>query len=325
MPSPSTSAIEVESAGLDARWAILATVVYADLFDAPISVQELARTCLGARMSADEVRAQIKAAPLADLVAVDAADIVTLRGRENLVALGHEGVVRTAELLERHRKVLGALASLPFVRMLALSGGTAHRNARGGDDIDLFVVATAGRAYTAYTMLYLASMLTRRRGILCPNYLVDENNLRIAYHHDLFTAHQAVSLVPIAGLTTFDAFVRANEAWVREFYPAYLPRPPGETLRPSRMQRLLERALKWSLGDELERLLSIGWRFHLGRRAASAPRPDLVLDPGILKLHLSDHRRRVLETFATRLGPFRARWGAAPAPPAAVAPPTTSQ
>ena len=223
--------------------------------------------------------------------------MLTLRGREQLVALRDDGVRRTAELLERHHTVMGALASLPFVRMLALSGGTAHKNARGGDDIDLFVVATAGRAYTAYTMLFLASTLTRRRGILCPNYLVDENHLRIAYHHDLFTAHQAISLVPIAGLETFDAFVRANEAWVRAFYPSYQPRPPGTTLRPSLLQRLAESVLRSSVGDEIERLLSIGWRFHLGRRAASAPRPDLVLDPGILKLHLSDHRRRVLREF----------------------------
>jgi hypothetical protein len=194
--------------------------------------------------------------------------------------------------------------------MLALSGGTAHKNARGGDDIDLFVVATAGRAYTAYTMLYLASTLTRRRGILCPNYLVDENHLQIAYHHDLFTAHQAISLVPIAGLDTFDAFVRANEGWVRAFYPAYLPRPPGATLSSSPVQRVVEGLLRRSLGDEIERLLSVGWRFHLGRRAASAPRPDLVLDPGILKLHLSDHRRRVLGKFAERLRPFRERWAA---------------
>jgi hypothetical protein len=229
------------------------------------------------------------------------------------VPLRDDGIRRTGELLDRHHKVIGALASLPFVRMLALSGGTAHKNARGGDDIDLFVVATAGRAYTAYTMLFLASTLTRRRGIVCPNYLVDENHLRIAYHHDLFTAHQAVSLVPIAGLDTFDAFVRANEEWVRTFYPSYLPRPPGATLRPSLLQRVAEAALRSSVGDELERLLSIGWRFHLGRRAASAPRPDLVLDPGILKLHLSDHRRRVLKNFATRLNAFRERWSTAEA------------
>jgi glycosyltransferase involved in cell wall biosynthesis len=304
------SSVTVEVAGDDPRWSILATVVYADMFDAPISVDEVARTCLGARLTAADVRARVQAAPLVELIALSGAGMLTLRGREQLVALRDEGVRRTAELLEQHHRVIGALASLPFVRMLALSGGTAHKNARGGEDIDLFVVATAGRAYTAYTMLFLASTLTRRRGILCPNYLVDENHLRIAYHHDLFTAHQAISLVPIAGLDTFDAFVRANETWVRAFYPSYLPRPPGATLRPSWLQRIAEAALRSSVGDEIERLLSIGWRFHLGRRAASAPRPDLVLDPGILKLHLSDHRRRVLQNFATRLDSFRERWSA---------------
>jgi glycosyltransferase involved in cell wall biosynthesis len=301
--------IRVEVAGDDPVWSILATVVYADMFDAPISIDEVARTCLGVRLSVGDVRVRVSAPPLAEFLTMDAAGMLTLRGREHLVALRDDGVRRTAELLDRHHKVIGALASLPFVRMLALSGGTAHKNARGGDDIDLFVVATGGRAYTAYTMLFLASYLTRRRGILCPNYLVDENHLRIAYHHDLFTAHQAISLVPIAGLDTFDAFVRANEAWVRGFYPSYLPRPPGATLRPSPLQRLIEGGLRSAVGDEIERLLSIGWRFHLGRRAASAPRPDLVLDPGILKLHLSDHRRRVLKTFAARLNTFRARWG----------------
>jgi len=307
--STSASKLTIETAGDDPAWAILATVVYADLFDAPISVEEVARTALGAKLSVADVRARVAAPPLADHL-TDTGGILTLRGREDLVARREDGVRRTAELLDRHHKVIGALASLPFVRMLALSGGTAHKNARGGDDIDLFVVATAGRAYTAYTMLFLASTLTRRRGIVCPNYLVDENHLRIAYHHDLFTAHQAISLVPIAGLDTFDAFVRANEAWVRTFYPAYLPRPPGTTLSPSPWQRLVERVMSWPVGDELERLLSVGWRFHLGRRAASAPRPDLVLDPGILKLHLSDHRRRVLESFATRLRTFRERWAA---------------
>jgi len=292
----------------DPDWAILATVVYADMFDAPISVDEAARTCLGARLTPDDVRARAQALPLGELVGLDPAGYLTLRGREELVARAKDGARRTATLLHQHRAVIAALASLPFVRMLALSGGTAHRNARGGDDIDLFVVAAARRAYTAYTMLFLASSVTRRRGIVCPNYLVDERHLRIAYHHDLFTAHQAVSLVPIAGLDAFQAFVRANEDWVRGFYPAYVPRSPAAHMTGTWAQRVVERLLGTSFGDELERLLSVGWRFHLGRRAASAPRPDLVLDPGILKLHMSDHRRRVLAEFADRLDVFRKLW-----------------
>ena len=47
----------VEVAGDDPKWSILATVVYADMFDAPISVEEVARTCLGAQLSPADVRA----------------------------------------------------------------------------------------------------------------------------------------------------------------------------------------------------------------------------------------------------------------------------
>ena len=93
-------------------------MVYADLFDAPISVEEVARTALGVRLSPDEVRKRVGAPPLSDLLTLNAEGILTLRGREDLVALREDGVRRTAALLDQHHKVIGALASLPYVRML---------------------------------------------------------------------------------------------------------------------------------------------------------------------------------------------------------------
>jgi glycosyltransferase involved in cell wall biosynthesis len=297
-------------AGADPRdWAIAATVAYADLFDAAITVEEIARSCLGLRLGAEEIRRRAGAPPLSRLVTIDAGGHLTLPGRQALIARRTDGIARTAALLERHRQVIAALAALPFIRMLALSGGTAHRNARGGDDIDLFVVAAAGHVYTAYTMLFLASRLTRTRGVVCPNYLVDEDHLEIAYHHDLFTAHQALSLVPIAGLPAFDRFVEANRDWVRDFYPGYEPRPPAARLQPTRWQDLAERALGL-FGENIERALGAAWRFHLGQRAARAPQADVVVSGGILKLHLSDHRRRVLTRFEARLDGMRAGWEA---------------
>jgi glycosyltransferase involved in cell wall biosynthesis len=294
-------------------WAIAATVAYADLFEAAVTVDDLARSCLGARLDAAEVARRAGTPPLANVVTLDHAGHLTLRGREALVARRLDGIRRTTELLDRHRPVISALAGLPFVRALALSGGTAHRNARGGDDIDLFVVTAPGRIFTTYTMLFLASRLTHTRGVVCPNYLVDEHNLEIAYQHDLFTAHQALSLVPIAGLETFDRFVAANRAWVRDFYPAYEPRPAAAVIETPALQRLAERALDLG-GESLERLLRTIWRFHLGRRAARAPRADVVVSGGILKLHLSDHRRRVLARFESRLDELRAAWPAGRTP-----------
>jgi hypothetical protein len=209
--------------------------------------------------------------------------------------------------MQKHERVISALATLPFIRMLALSGGTAHKNARGGDDIDLFVIAAGGRAYTAYTMLFLVSRLTKTRGVVCPNYLVDEDHLEIAYHHDLFTAHQAISMVPIAGMDVFARFVNANDEWIRKLYPGYSPRPPAATLGRPGLQNVFERGVGLA-GDRLEQLLRVIWRLHLGRRVARATGSDLVLGGGILKLHLSDHRRRVLDRFEQRLQALRDEW-----------------
>ena len=61
-------------------------------------------------------------------------------------------------------------------------------------------------------------------------------------------------------------------------------------------------------------MLRTVWRFHLGRRAARAPRADVVVSGGILKLHLSDHRRRVLARFESHLDELRARWTTGRAP-----------
>ena len=249
-------------------------------------------------------------ASAASLITLEEQGHLTLRGREALVARRLEGIRLTRALLDRHRRVIAALATLPFIRMLALSGGTAHRNARGGDDIDLFVVAAAGRMFTAYTMLFLASRLTRTRGIVCPNYVVDEDNLQIAFHHDLFTAHQALSLVPIAGLTTFERLVAANRDWVRAFFPGYEPREPAVVTTPSRGQRWAERVMGLG-GGAVEQALGVAWRYRLGRRAARARNADVVLSGGVLKMHLSDHRRRVLARFAGRLDELRASWPAA--------------
>ena len=96
---------------------------------------------------------------------------------------------------------------------------------------------------------------------------------------------------------------------MRDFYPSYEPRAAATTIDTSAVQRLAERAIAFG-GAAVEQLLGTAWRFHLGRRAARAPRADVVVSGGILKLHLSDHRRRVLGRFEARLDELRAKWPA---------------
>ena len=93
---------------------------------------------------------------------------------------------------------------------------------------------------------------------------------------------------------------------------AELPTPKPRKALPQRrtMMLVLQRAgeiLLAPVAGLLERLLRWGWRVHLRQRAARARAPDVVLGDGILKLHLSDYRRRVLAGFSERLQALRSR------------------
>jgi glycosyltransferase involved in cell wall biosynthesis len=306
---------------LDAReWALLAAVVYADLFDAPLPIEEATRRSPGVATDEAELRRLIGGPHLRRLITLHASGYLALAGREHLVEAMPQSIAVTRELLERNGRMLRALAALPFVRSIVLSGGVAHRNPGKHPDVDLFVVAARTHAYTAYSMLFLATKLAGSRRMICPNYLVDEDELAIAYHRDLFTAHQLVSSRPYSGHSAYEALCRANEEWVRSLFPSFAPhtsslddglespRSPngrGDWTAGAALQRAGELALTATAGV-VERCLRFGWRMRLRRRAVGVRASGVVLGRGILKLHLSDYRQRTLERFAARLAQLRA-------------------
>jgi glycosyltransferase involved in cell wall biosynthesis len=292
--------------GISAReWALLATVVYADLFDSPLPLDVALIALIGVVLDDAEIRRLARAPALSSLLTLHPKGFLTLAGREHLVDAIPEREELTRALLERNGATLSMLAALPFIRALVISGGLAHRNPGARPDVDLFVVVARGRAYTAYTLIVLATRLTGTRRQICPNYLVDESELPIVYHQDLFTAHQLRSSRPFSGQRAYEALCRGNETWVRSFFPAFAARSaPAGADRPARLQDLGELAF-WPAAGTVEALLRWAWRFHLRRRAATAPHADVVLSDGIVKLHLSDYRRRVLDRFGARLHALR--------------------
>lgn len=296
------------------EWALFATVVYADLFDSALPLSRALSTSIGIVLDEAEVRRLARGPGLSPLVTLHPAGFLVLQGREHLIDAIPEREKRAETLLEHGRSTLSILSALPFVRALVTSGGIVHRNAGARPDIDLFVVAARDRVYTTYSLLVLATKLTRTRHLICPNYLVDENELAIAYHRDLFTAHQLTSARPICGQQAYDALCEANEGWVRPFFPGFCSHPADRPISPSLWQRAGERALE-PFGPALERALRFGWRMRLRRRAAVAPRADVVTSNGVLKLHLSDYRRRTLDRFDFRLKSLRETIEAGSRPP----------
>ena len=266
--------------------AILRTVLYAALFQAPLTVSQLHRTLMDVGVDRIEIRGRLRRSYLRERVE-QTGEHVYLRGREGCLDLHRERRRRTAELLDAHRPLLRLLARFPFVRLVALSGACAHDNATDAN-VDLFLVVRRGRAWSVLLALLVLIAALGGRRTLCLNYVVDEDGVSLP-ERDLFTAAEIVGLRPLQ-------FIESN-AWVAERFPNFFwMRRDSAPLPPAGAARWIERALDLGLAPALEAFSRrfLGARFRRNWDGASG----VVLSPQRLKLHPVDHAPGLRAAFA---------------------------
>jgi len=294
--------------------AVLRSVIYASLFDYPLTLDQLAAS-LGVRAGADTIAAWWRASELLQSAIGHRDGWYFPAGRYDLIETRARRESLSRELLDRDRHILATVSKMPFVRMVALSGSLAHLNAEGSADLDLFVITAPNRVWSVTVALLVISRLLGWRKRLCLNYVVSESAMAIS-PRDLFSANQIIHLRPIVGHRVFERFVKAN-AFVRDFYPNFDvgSQLSANSSRPARWHRVLERALDIVVAPAMERMSRVLYGWHLRRRAAQWRSRDQVrLEPQCLKLHTSSHRASTLARFddamtkaATRIT-FTAGW-----------------
>jgi hypothetical protein len=278
--------------------AFLQSVVYAALFDYPLTLAQLREGLIGE--VADEVTLLRWYANSAYLQAtIDHCDGYFFpRGRHDLLLTRTQREHTSRDLLRTLARPLAVITHLPFVRMVALSGSLAHLNGNAEADLDLFVVTSPRRVWAVTVVTLAIARLCRWRKRLCLNYVVSERALWIA-PADLFSANQIVHLQPLTGQATYGRFLDANR-FIERFYPNFEPRLVRHaSLRPFRP---IEWLLDWTVGPLLEPLCRFVYRTHLRNRAHTWKSRDQVrLDAECLKLHTSSHRHEVMERFERAL------------------------
>jgi hypothetical protein len=273
--------------------AILRTVLYAALFQAPLTVTQLHRALMDVGVDRIEIRSRLRRSYLRERVEQTGEDVY-LRGREGSLPLHEERRRRTAGLLEAHRLLLRMVARLPFVRCVALSGACAHDNATD-DNVDLFLVVRRGRAWSVLLVVWLLAAALGRRRSLGLNYVVDEEGASLP-ERDLFTAAEIVGLRPLAGRPAYLQLIEAN-AWVAERFPNFFwMRRDTVPLPAAGAPGWIERALDLGLAPALEALSRrvLGARLRREWDGSSG----VVLSPHRLKLHPVDHAPGLRAAFA---------------------------
>jgi hypothetical protein len=283
------------------EWAIARSVIYASLFDYPLTLEQLHHSLIESDQTPSEILAVYDGSEMLHDMVAHRAGLFFPVGRDDLIDERRRREARSDAFLMAHRLVLRLICTLPFTRAVALSGSIAHRNLELDGDLDLFIVTRGARVWTVTVALLVLTRLLHRRRTVCANFVLADSHLTLD-QQDLFAANQVIHLQPLLGGDVIDQF-RAANPFVARCYPnghARAPQTPFADVR-SRGFDVVKRVLEALLGVPaplIERVCRRAYAWHLRRRAGSWRSPDQVqLRSDYLKLHTQSHRLSVLDRF----------------------------
>jgi hypothetical protein len=283
--------------------AVLKSVIYASLFDYPLTLEQLHHSLIGVRTDCQTILSWWRASALLQSSVEYRDGLFFPIGRRDLIDTRARREAVSRDMLDRDRRVLAMTARLPFIRMVALSGSLAHLNAEGSADLDLFVITAPNRVWSVTLAMLVLSRLFGWRKHICLNYVISERTMKIV-PEDLFTANQIIHLRPVFGQRVFDRFVKTN-GFVRSHYPNFeLPGAGLPALRnaktsaPQNLKVLVERLLSCGPAQIAERIARMIYGRHLRSKASAwQSRAEVRLEAECLKLHTSSHRVITLRKF----------------------------
>ncbi|MGE5236415.1 MAG: hypothetical protein ACM3O7_08715 [Acidobacteriota bacterium] len=281
------------------------TVSYADIFDYPLALGELHRYLIRVAAPFDRLVATLRRSPRLGRWLGQSGHYVTLAGREAIVAIRRRREEQATRLWPKALHYGRAMASLPFVRMVAVTGALAMDNTESDADIDYLVVARPGRVWTCRAFVTAQARFAARRGHhLCPNYVLSEDTLAQP-ERNVYVAHELAQMVPVSGLPIYER-MRAANPWVAEFLPNATGLPRSTTVaEPTRLAwaAMAESTLSTKLGVAIDRRLQRWQVARLRRKIERKELGDLEITfaPETFKGHYDGHGQRILRQLADRL------------------------
>lgn len=283
--------------------AVLRTVTYGDVFDFPMTAMEICRYLVGLPADPQMVRKLLLEEKRLKQHLSFSGEYVCLRGREELAGVRQQRERISNRLWPRARRYGRLIASLPFVRMVAVTGSLAVDNSDHRGDIDYLLVAARGRVWLCRALAILIVRWAALYGDnLCPNYVLSENRLA-SNQKDLYNAHELAQMVPLAGWDTYFRMRRLN-LWAAEFLPNAGGVPPRtcsglQDRNRSWLSQAAEASLSGRIGSRLEQWEMDRKVRRFSQQAAAHEEAGFCAD--WCKGHLDRHASRSVEAYHERL------------------------
>ena len=231
---------------------ILKVVTYFDIFSYPLTIVEIA-FFLDKSVTEKEIFPAIthliKTKQLWQFN-----NFYSVRNEPRLAARRTTGNELAKRDIKKARYVARFLSWIPYIKGIAISGSLSKNFADETSDLDFFIITAANRLWIVrifYTFLFKTAGILNIKNWFCLNYFIDELDLEIR-EHNLFTAVEIATLMPLKGGALFKDFFRAN-SWANEFLPNYTPNFMYLKDRPAFfLKRITEWLLNITIANKLD-------------------------------------------------------------------------
>ncbi len=205
---------------LTQKQCLLITLLYADIFDYPLTRQEVACWC---------VFQEVKTTFLLPQVAHKQENFIFTSGHISLIALRQKRHMLAKEKWHVAKQASRLLRWVPSIEFIGVTGGLAMENAKQNDDIDFLFIVVPGTIWIsrllAIVTMEIVGMRRRRKAqnvknAICLNMFMTSDALSLpSSERDLYTAHEVLQMRPLwerGGV--YQEFLQENK-WVKNFLP----------------------------------------------------------------------------------------------------------
>lgn len=286
----------------DQEKSILLALLYFDIFNYPLTENEIARFSPLA-LKEDWHRSLMN---LIDRKTIHHLNgFYSLHNDSFLASRRNVGNVLAQKKMGTARMFARLISLFPFVRSVMLSGSISKGYMDENSDIDYFIITATGRLWFVRTAmaLFRRIFLFNSHKYFCTNYFIDSQNLEIG-EKNIFTAIEASTLKPMFGKKYIYEFHHANQ-WCNRFLPNLTPENGLGKEREILLKIIGEKILPNRLFDQLDRWLmkkSVAhWnaRYHhlLDDKDFSIAFQSSM---GVSRSHPGFHQKKILALFEQR-------------------------
>jgi hypothetical protein len=296
--------------------AVIKTLLYFDIFNYPLTIDEIYEYCCEYPASKDEILGQLEI--FEELGYVSRKDFF-YQIRNNKMAASVERRIKGNKEAQRFLKIAKRFTKFityfPFVRGVCLSGSLSKGYADSDSDIDYFIITEPGRLWIARTSLILFKklFLFNSHKYFCVNYFIDTNSLEIP-DKNLFAATELLSIIPAANADLYERLIVANK-WIKEYYPngtLKTNKYPVAHVNSGFMMRVGEKIFSGRFGDKMDDMcfratLSV-WKRKFNHFKKEEFDLNLRTRKNVSKHHPNGFQLKVMRNFEENVKRFEAEF-----------------